>query len=406
MKSLRRSPLVLLAFLIGASGVSAANFTFNNGDIILGFQASGGDGSTKNVFFNLGAGTAHRDNGNLGNLGNISASLSAAFGNNWFSRTDIHFGAIGNLNFAPNTGIGSMGAVNGDPSRTFYVSRAAATSGSSLPWTGYNTNPLGTAGSTLAGMEAAIQTLAAESDGAAILDKDLNGTAWANGWSTYNPVPGSAFTIFNGGIQQTLGGGGNSARIDIQRILPTNTGANPTGTVGTGSYETTIIIGSDGSITAQNSSSPATPFETWSANYPSLDTAEKRLPTADPDNDGVKNLAEFAYGGNPASGSSNGIRQTLTQDANNDSQRDLTLTVEVRSGAVFSASSNDMVATIDGVTYRIEGSTDLVNFDSQIVEVIPHLGTGSPSSGYVFKTFRLVSSSGLSGKGFIRASAE
>lgn len=406
MKFLRSAPLALLSFLIGTSGASAANFTFNNGDIILGFQASGGDGTTKNVFFNLGSGIAHRDNGNLGNLGNISASLSAAFGSNWFNRTDIHFGAIGNLNFAPNSGIGSLGAVSGDPSRTFYVSRAATTSGSSLPWTNYNTNALGTAGSTLAGMESVVQTLTAQADGAGILDQNLNSTAWENGWSKYNPTAGPAFTIFNGGIQQTMGSGGSSARIDIQRILPTNTGANPSGTVGTGSYETTIIIGNDGSITAQGASSPATPFESWIANYPSLDTSAKRLPTADPDNDGVKNLAEFAYGGNPASGSSNGIRQTLTQDANNDSQRDLTLTVEARSGATFSASGNDMIATIDGVTYRIEGSTDLVNFDSQIVEVTPHLGTGSPSSGYVFKTFRLVSSGGLSGKGFIRASAE
>ena len=46
---------------------------------------------------------------------------------------------------------------------------------------------------------------------------------------------------------------------------------------------------------------------------------------------------------------------------------------------------------------------DLVNWDSQVSEVTPHLGTGSLSSGYIFKTFRLNGGNGLVGKGFLRA---
>ena len=92
-------------------------------------------------------------------------------------------------------------------------------------------------------------------------------------------------------------------------------------------------------------------------------------------------------------------------DANSDSLNDITLTLEVRSGATFSASGNDLVsAAIDGVSYRIEGSTDLASWDSTVSAVSPTLGSGSPSTGYVFKTFRLNAGNGLAGKGFLRAS--
>jgi hypothetical protein len=75
----------------------------------------------------------------------------------------------------------------------------------------------------------------------------------------------------------------------------------------------------------------------------------------------------------------------------------------VRSGASFAPADNKLTATVDGITYTIEGGTNLQSFDGAVSEVIPALGSGTPASGYVFKTFRLNSSSGLSGKGFLRA---
>jgi hypothetical protein len=57
---------------------------------------------------------------------------------------------------------------------------------------------------------------------------------------------------------------------------------------------------------------------------------------------------------------------------------------------------------VDEVTYRIEGSTDLATWNSPVGEVA-QLGSGSPSAGYVFKTFRLTNGNGLAGKGFLRA---
>ena len=149
-----------------------------------------------------------------------------------------------------------------------------------------------------------------------------------------------------------------------------------------------------------------TAFGAWIDTFPTLSTDQK-LPTADPDNDGQSNLAEFAFAGNPTSPADIGQRQLRTTDANNDSLPDLTLTLEVRAGTTFTADGPDLVSPpVDDITYRIEGSTDLSAFSSPVTEVTPHLGTGSAKSGYVFKTFRLTAANGLPNKGFLRASAQ
>ncbi len=236
-----------------ATQAASAAFTYTNGDLILGFQATAGTGSTENVFFNLGSATPYRDGSNPGGvIGNINTTLSAVYGGGWYDRTDLYFGVIGNLSAKPNSGIGSAGAVSGDPSRTFYLSRAADTAGSaSLIGAGtYASATLGTAGTTLGGMETMLPTLNTESDNAAILTQATQPTEWANGWTVRNPTSGAAFGVFTGGIQQNFGKAGSSTFVDLQRVLSTNTGASPTGTVGGGTYETTFAIGSNGSISA------------------------------------------------------------------------------------------------------------------------------------------------------------
>lgn len=256
MKSLLKSTMLLgMGTALAATSAMGA-FTFTNGDLILGFQATGGTGATKNVFVNLGSGVSHRDNpGNAGSptvLGNISTTLSSVYGANWYSRTDLWFGVIGNLNQQPTSGIGSRTPVDGDPSRTFYIStptvnvaegqlRAAGT---------FSSASLGAAGTNLSGMEAMLVGLNTEADGAAILDQSTQPVEWANGWSAWNPTPGAAFEIFTGGIQQNFGKTGDETLVDLQRILATSTGASPAGVVGGGTYETTFAIGSNGAISS------------------------------------------------------------------------------------------------------------------------------------------------------------
>ena len=131
-------------------------------------------------------------------------------------------------------------------------------------------------------------------------------------------------------------------------------------------------------------------------------TGPDALPSADPDHDGDSNLDEFALSGNPASGSDSPGRFAKTADTNGDGVSELTLTIQVRSGASFTANNNDLIATVDGITCRIEGSLNLATFDSPVSEVTPHPGTGAPRAGYQFKTFRLDASNGAAGRGFLR----
>jgi hypothetical protein len=246
--------LILAAAAIAcATQTASAALTFNNGDLILGFQATAGTGSDKNVFFNLGAPKAYRDGTNpSGNIGNINTTLTSAFGSLWYTRTDLYFGVVGNLNGQPNSGVGSRAAVDGDPSRTFYLSSAAATpgTGSLYAANAFTSASLGSAGTTLGGMEGIFPNLTTEADGAAILTQSTQPTEWNNSWTVRNPTPGAAFGVFTGGIQQNFGKAGTTTYVDLQRVLSTNTGASPTGVVGGGTYETTFAISSTGNISA------------------------------------------------------------------------------------------------------------------------------------------------------------
>lgn len=132
--------------------------------------------------------------------------------------------------------------------------------------------------------------------------------------------------------------------------------------------------------------------------------------TADPDNDGTDNLAEFAFNGNPNSGSNNGLTALLIQDATVPAGNELTLVAAVRDGAVFATGPNGVqTATIDGVVYTAEGSLALTFPDSAVSvgsasDTAP-AATGLPSlasTAWEYRTFKLDASEGLSGKGFLR----
>jgi autotransporter-associated beta strand protein len=151
-----------------------------------------------------------------------------------------------------------------------------------------------------------------------------------------------------------------------------------------------------------------TPFSNWMANnYPSL-TGDDALATADPDNDRMNNLAEFALKGDPTNGANNGLLAGLPADTNANGNKELTLTVAVRAGATF-AGSPSPAATVDGVTYTLQGSLDLSSFTSGVTEAASALSpaqTGLPDitgSGWEYHTFILTGSEGLPGRGFLRA---
>lgn len=384
--------------------LKAEAFQFASDDLLLAIQATGGTGANQNVFFNLGKTTDFLNGGNRGQLGSLSLVLENTYGSNWFDRSDLWFGVAGNRNHL-NPLFAEPPLEGQEPSRIWYVSRSAVVPGGSLPWPAISGNSLSSGGTNFYGVKRLFsapttgETLMATEENAVVLSSSDQPVGWNNSWSKWNPTPGAAFLIWTGGIQANFGKGGSQVYVDVQRVAPNTAGVKVV----------TIAIGSDGSVTAvaPGSEPSGSPFENWIDQFATQIPLEaNRAPEADPDGDGFTNLQEFAFGGNPAVAGDNGRRFTRTVDATGNSLRDLTLTVEVRSGATFAAAGPAMAAVRDGVSYRIEGSVDLQNFDSQVSEVTPHLGEGSPKAGYEFKTFRLNASSGLTGNGFLRTTVE
>ncbi len=154
----------------------------------------------------------------------------------------------------------------------------------------------------------------------------------------------------------------------------------------------------------------STPFEGW-AILKGLDgTAGKENgPANDPDPDGASNMEEFAFNGNPLSGSDNGIRNLFTADTSHPgTDKELVLTIAVRSGAPGFTGSPAPASAVDGVTYSVDGSLNLSAFTST-VSIVDPITTGLPDltgSGYEYRSFSLDGSAGLPGKGFLRAKAK
>jgi hypothetical protein len=131
-------------------------------------------------------------------------------------------------------------------------------------------------------------------------------------------------------------------------------------------------------------------------------------PNADPDADGDSNLLEFALGGDPASGSDGPKVYPIRADSSDaGTEEELLLTVAVRDGtpAFLPVSGGSPTATRDGVTYTVQGSLDLVTFNSPVAAVDPVV-TGLPAApaGYTYRTFSLEGSNGTPDRGFMRVS--
>lgn len=151
----------------------------------------------------------------------------------------------------------------------------------------------------------------------------------------------------------------------------------------------------------------ATPFEDWALAKGLDGTAGKEDgPGDDPDKDGATNLAEFAFNGNPLSGTDNGMVHHVTADSSDpDTDSELILTIAVRAGAPAFSGSPSPASTTDGITYSVQGGTGLTTFTAVVTPVDP-ITTGLPDlagSGYEYRSFSLASSAGLTGRGFLRA---
>ncbi len=183
----------------------------------------------------------------------------------------------------------------------------------------------------------------------------------------------------------------------------------------------TFLIGLDGATTTWDGVTHASPslvvtasgvyawdatsaFDAWC--YEKFGNAKPlSAPENDADHDGSSNLLEFALNGNPNDSSDSGMIASRVIDSSPPPGDDLSLIIAVRDGAIFTGGT----ATVDGITYSVEGSTGF-NFPSSAIsssgpsDTAP-AGTGLPAltgTAWEYHTFKLDASEGLTERGFLR----
>jgi autotransporter-associated beta strand protein len=188
--------------------------------------------------------------------------------------------------------------------------------------------------------------------------------------------------LFIGATQQAAGVYGHSS-----------TGAT-NGGLGVGALDDRFANGT-GTLTV--TSNPGGPFDTFMAAYPGL-TGNDALPEADPDGDGLSNLAEFIMGGTAPD---SGIAANRPVQAAINGY--LTISILVPSGATFAGSPSPS-ATVQGVQVAVGGSLDLTTFDRTVEKTALDPSLPSAPTGYEWHTFRLGEPISSQSRGFLRAS--
>jgi subtilisin-like proprotein convertase family protein len=132
--------------------------------------------------------------------------------------------------------------------------------------------------------------------------------------------------------------------------------------------------------------------------------ADQRGPADDPDGDGQVNLLEFALGGHPNNAGDNArIHSRLADSDDPDTPGNLLLTIAVRMGTPAFTGTPAPGATHDGLTYSVEGSADLVDFNTLVLVVDPQTaGLPAAPTGYEYRSFSLDRSNHLPAPGFLR----
>lgn len=163
-------------------------------------------------------------------------------------------------------------------------------------------------------------------------------------------------------------------------------------------YSGTFIIAAGTELQFQVSSLSS--LESWRlAHFGTSANSGDAADFANPDGDEYVNLLEYARDGLPKSSGDDGKMISKFMTISGTSY--FTLTLPVLSGAIFSGAGEKVSQTVGGIIYRIQGSSDLVDFSTTpVFEVTPALSAAMPalSPGWDYRTFRLDAGT----KGFLR----
>jgi hypothetical protein len=149
----------------------------------------------------------------------------------------------------------------------------------------------------------------------------------------------------------------------------------------------------------------AAPYETWTATwFPGVTDPAMIGWDADPDHDGQLNAIEFALGGIPGdSGVAAALHQQVVVNEATGAAGKWLLTIAVRAGTPIFSGDPAPSATHDGVTYRVQGGTDLADFNLPVLALeaaIDHLPPAP--TGYEYRTFGLAHPGNLPAQGYLR----
>lgn len=298
----------LLCF-VGAV-TSKAQVSYAPGDILVGFQASGGDGAANNYVYNLGQGHMFRDATSVITVGNIGSSLASTYTSGWFSRTDLRWAIAGVRTNDPF----DETVVDGDPAKTLYISKAATGLGSTTAHNNLASGNVGLAANKMMDLQSGFRTTngvidrtpVAGSGGRAV--DQLTGDI--NSWSSI--VTSSPFTVYTTNVRRTFGTAGTLSYLDLYRCLGRNdvSGIVEPAGVGVHVFQGTFTIDATGEIKFVPPTAAVTAYETWADSF-SLVGADRNF-ESDPDKDGIKNGVEFVIGDHPKNGVDSTKLPTMT----------------------------------------------------------------------------------------------
>ncbi|MFD0895025.1 autotransporter-associated beta strand repeat-containing protein [Luteolibacter ambystomatis] len=156
------------------------------------------------------------------------------------------------------------------------------------------------------------------------------------------------------------------------------------GAPGSGAAHTSAVFSGTGFLSVTTA---PVPYEGWTITK-GLTTGTNAAKSDNPDNDGFNNLGEFAFDGNPLSGATDGrIALRNTPDGPT-----ITFPVRKNAGAFVGDSDGLLSPLVDGVRYRVQASTDLMNWNTLVFETAPDT-TGLPAlsdaAGWEYRTFQI-----------------
>ena len=327
-----QSYLTFALALVPAVLFSAENPpNFVQGDIFMGFRATGGDGVADTYLVNIGPAATFRDATSTVTpaIGNIEADLVAIYGTEWRTRSDLFWGIAG----SPS----NVFEVNGDAARVVYASRAEVTPGTSAGgWNGFNSSQRGD-------ISTKVQTMASVSTGFRSYNKSSN-SDYAVSEGASDPSSWAAF--MNGGSQTTVTH--DFGQLEDIEAVPAQTlslfrifsATTPS------TYEGHFSISSTGVLTFTPAASTGTTYSTWATT-----NAGGQAQDLDFDGDGVSNGVEFFMGENGSAFTANpqiSAAHTITWPRATDrtvssvvvqTSTDLVIWNPATSGAVYNAGS-------------------------------------------------------------------